>query len=180
MDCIFCKIVSGEVPALKVYEDEEYIAFLDINPRSKGHTLIIPKKHYETLLDMREEIKSLGEVIKHISSQLVSKLNAQGFNVLNNNGEAAGQVVKHVHFHIIPRYGEKGHSLESAFPVDEEAKEKIEEVYKEIGSLPALERKVEKAASIQKEEPLKKNSQKEENEGYEGEIFDEIDALKDY
>lgn len=103
-DCIFCKIVEGEVPADKVYEDNYFIAFADVNPVGEGHTLLIPKKHFDTLMDLDEKtserfISSLREVIKI----LMKKHNADGFNVVLNNGKVAGQIVNHVHFHILPR-----------------------------------------------------------------------------
>ncbi len=132
-DCIFCKIIQGEIQALKIYEDENFIAFLDINPRTKGHSLVIPKTHYETFIEMDDDLVSkIGLVVKHIAKTLIEKLNATGFNILNNNGESAGQVVKHIHIHILPRYGEKGHAMESAFPVDEEEKNNLEKTYKLI------------------------------------------------
>jgi len=102
-DCLFCKIISGKLPSYKVYEDAKYIAFLDINPFSAGHTLVSPKKHGETLWDMDEgEIGELFEVASKISRSVVSAMGADGFRILQNNGEAANQVVPHVHVHIIP------------------------------------------------------------------------------
>jgi histidine triad (HIT) family protein len=102
-DCLFCKIISGELPSYKVYEDDRYVAFLDINPFSTGHTLVCPKKHGETLWEMDErEIGELFQVASRISRSVVSAMGADGFRVLQNNGEAANQVVPHVHVHIIP------------------------------------------------------------------------------
>ncbi len=173
-ECIFCKIIHGEIPAAVVYEDSDFIGFLDINPRSRGHTLIIPKRHYTTLLEMDEEtLQRLGVVLKHVADHLVRVLDAKGFNILSNNGESAGQVVKHVHFHIIPRYEEKGHSLEVAFPVDEKAKKEIEEIQKKIGRIPQSKQSSDehKVASSEKKE--------RSDEEYEGEIFDEIEILPD-
>jgi len=133
MECIFCKIVRGEVSAFKVYENESVLAFLDINPRSYGHTLVIPKKHYETLdLLPDEETAMLFAAVKNIAAMLLKKLGACGFNLVVNNGKAAGQVIPHVHVHIIPRYGTESVAIESAFPVLAEVKDKLSEVHKKI------------------------------------------------
>ncbi len=102
--CIFCKIANKEIPAKIVYEDETTLAFLDINPRSKGHTLVIPKKHYETFDELPEDTAiSLIKTIKCVV-EILKSLNPDGYNILNNNKPVAGQEVPHVHFHIIPRY----------------------------------------------------------------------------
>ena len=102
--CIFCKIVSGKLPANKVYEDDDYLAFLYINPFSAGHTLVCPKRHGETLWDMDElEIASVFSVASKISRGIVSAMNADGFRIMQNNGEAANQVVAHMHVHVIPQ-----------------------------------------------------------------------------
>jgi histidine triad (HIT) family protein len=104
-DCVFCAIASGEIPSFKIYEDDVVLAYLDINPFSKGHTLVIPKVHSAGLLDTSDDV--LADVIfrvKKIAAHLKTVLPCEGFNVLQNNGEAAGQTVRHLHFHIIPRY----------------------------------------------------------------------------
>ncbi|HCC73800.1 MAG TPA: HIT family protein [Candidatus Komeilibacteria bacterium] len=104
MDCIFCKIVAGELPAAKVYEDKRFLAFLDINPINKGHVLVIPKEHHETLTNTPVDIlKDLIAIVKTLAPAVVSGAGAAGFNLGVNNGKAAGQLVDHVHFHIIPR-----------------------------------------------------------------------------
>ncbi|EHP86141.1 HIT family protein [Methanotorris formicicus] len=106
--CIFCKIVSKEIPAKIIYEDEDTMAFLDINPRNRGHTLVIPKKHYETLDEMPdEEMAKLMKTIKKVI-EILKPLNFDGYNIVNNNKPVAGQEVPHVHFHIIPRYQNDG------------------------------------------------------------------------
>ncbi len=103
-ECVFCAIAAGEIPSFKVYEDELLLAYLDINPFSRGHTLVIPKRHSQGLLDTDEAMLSKIIVrVKRIAAHLVAKLGCDGFNILQNNGEAAGQTVRHVHFHIIPR-----------------------------------------------------------------------------
>ena len=103
-NCIFCKIVKGEIPAEKVYEDKEFIAILDINPVGEGHTLVIPKKHFDDLMSLDKKISSnYLEVIQKVVKILIKKYKCEGFNVVLNNGEIAGQIVKHIHFHILPR-----------------------------------------------------------------------------
>ena len=103
-DCIFCKIVRGEIKAQKVGESDNFIAFLDVNPKVDGHTLIIPKKHFVTLLDIPNKLgNEMIELAKKIASRLLDEKKGDGFNVLMNNLEPAGQVVFHAHVHIIPR-----------------------------------------------------------------------------
>src|SRR6056297_908993 len=103
-DCIFCKIVKGEIPSRKVYESESSLAFLDINPVARGHTVVIPKKHYQNMLDISEgALKPFFSDLKKVSAKLKEKLDADGFNLLQNNFRAAGQLVDHFHFHVIPR-----------------------------------------------------------------------------
>lgn len=109
-DCIFCKIANGEIPSDTVYEDEMFRAILDLSPAVKGHTLIIPKEHYDDLTDADDAV--LGEALKtarRIGIGMTKALKCDGFNLVQNNGEAAGQTVRHLHFHVIPRYagGEK-------------------------------------------------------------------------
>lgn len=104
-NCIFCKIIMGEIPSRKVYEDKDSVAFLDIHPANPGHTLVMPKKHAENIFDADDEL--LGRVIvaaKVISKKIKESLNADGINVIQNNGRHAGQIVNHIHFHIIPRF----------------------------------------------------------------------------
>ncbi|MDF1511204.1 HIT family protein [Robertmurraya sp. DFI.2.37] len=106
-DCIFCKIVAGEIPAAKVFENDHVVAFLDISQVTKGHTLIIPKIHKENLYELTPEIAAnLFEVVPKIANAIKSAYEPIGLNLLNNNGEKAGQSVFHYHIHLIPRYGE--------------------------------------------------------------------------
>ena len=103
--CIFCKIAAGEIPSFKVYEDDLVLAYLDINPFTLGHTLVIPKRHSEGLLDT--DAATLAELIQRVqkvAAHIKTALPCDGFNVLQNNGECAGQTVHHLHFHIVPRY----------------------------------------------------------------------------
>ena len=102
-DCIFCRIVSAKAPSWKVYDDEDYVAFLDTNPFSRGHTLVCPKRHGETIWDMDEtEIAGLFRIAFRVSKAVVSAVSADGFRFVQNNGEAANQAVPHVHVHVIP------------------------------------------------------------------------------
>jgi histidine triad (HIT) family protein len=101
--CVFCRIIKGDLPSRKVYEDEKYIGFLDINPFSRGHTLVCPKAHGETIWDMEEEeIGQLFTAASKVSKAVVAATGADGFRFVQNNGEAANQVVAHVHVHVIP------------------------------------------------------------------------------
>lgn len=103
-NCIFCAIAAGEIPSFKVYEDDAFLAYLDINPFSEGHVLVIPKEHREGLLDAEDALLAeLVARVKKVAAHVKDVLGADGFNILQNNGEAAGQSVKHIHFHIIPR-----------------------------------------------------------------------------
>lgn len=115
MDCIFCKILKGEIPNYTVNEDENVLAFLDIYPHAKGHTIVIPKVHAETIFDLNEELLSSFYVaVKRTMEKLQDRLQPDGFNVGWNQNEVAGQVVPHLHMHIIPRYeGDGGGSIHS-------------------------------------------------------------------
>ncbi|MGX6442342.1 HIT family protein [Neobacillus sp. K501] len=105
-ECIFCKIVNGDIPAAKVFENEHVLAFLDISQVTKGHTLVIPKVHKENLYELTPEIaRNLFEVVPDIAKALKTEYEPIGLNSINNNGEAAGQTVFHYHLHLIPRYG---------------------------------------------------------------------------
>jgi len=131
--CIFCKIIKGEIPSKKVFENEEILAFLDINPITKGHTVVIPKNHYETILDLPEgEMQKFFSALKKVASMIKKNLDADGFNILQNNFKAAGQEVPHMHFHIIPRMeGDGAIKFPPQMDVDSEY---LENVLKEIKS----------------------------------------------
>lgn len=102
--CIFCKIVSGELPSYKVFEDARTLAFLDINPIQPGHTLVIPKRHHKDLLDTPDELlQDLIAVCKKVGGAVKEAMSVDAFNLSMNNGEASGQIIFHTHFHIIPR-----------------------------------------------------------------------------
>jgi len=108
-DCIFCRIVAGRQSSTKVLETARVLAFLDIAPVHYGHTLVIPKEHYETLLDLPDDLwLEMGQVCRQVAQALKKALYARGFNVGMNNFAAAGQVVFHAHLHVIPRFAGDG------------------------------------------------------------------------
>lgn len=139
--CVFCRVVSRQLPSRIVYEDDRYVAFLDNAPFSRGHTLVCPKKHGETIWDMHEaEIGELFKVASRVSKALVSSVRADGFRFIQNNGEAANQVVAHVHVHVIPvKLEEKGKFMErkdfTAGEMDDTAKAIRSEVTRVQASL---------------------------------------------
>ncbi len=112
MDCIFCKIIAGEIPSYKVYEDEFTLAFLDINPTNPGHTLVIPKKHFANVEEIDEEILcQVIKAVKKVGESIKKNLGAPGYNIMENNDPAAGQIVPHLHFHVVPRISDDGLDL---------------------------------------------------------------------
>ncbi len=130
-DCIFCKMTEGEIPVTKIYEDEAVLAFLDIGPVSDGHTLVIPKQHFEKLHDCPGEL--LGQVcacLGKIAEAVSNAMNSEGYNVLCNNGVAAGQLIGHLHFHIIPRRSDDG--VFDRWPAYKYQEGRIEEIAAEI------------------------------------------------
>ena len=114
-NCIFCKIVKGEIPCHKIYEDEDNLAFLDVTPHAKGHAMVIPKKHASVLTDLDDEgVKNLFVAVKKVTLRIKEVLNPDGFNGGWNNGEVSSQTVPHLHIHIFPRYnGDGGGSTHS-------------------------------------------------------------------
>jgi len=109
-NCVFCKIINGEIPALKVYEDDAVFAFLDIQPANPGHALVVSKKHYPTLAETPDaEVGALFVVAKKLGTRAAEAVGAAGFNIIVNNGPVAGQVIPHVHVHAIPRFEDDGH-----------------------------------------------------------------------
>lgn len=108
-DCIFCKIIRGELPSSKVYEDEDILAILDIKPTNHGHTLIFPKTHSKNIEETSEEtLAKLIKVVKKVGKSIKENLPAASYNVCENNDEAAGQVIPHLHFHVVPRHRDDG------------------------------------------------------------------------
>lgn len=126
-DCIFCKIANGEIPSKTLYEDERFRVILDLGPATKGHALILPKDHFSNLFELPDE--TAGEVMKlaiRMAVQMKEKLHADGFNLVQNNGECAGQTVMHFHLHLIPRYeGDGQHILWKPVETTQEELEQI-------------------------------------------------------
>lgn len=111
-DCLFCKIIKGEIPSNKIYENDKVLAFLDIGPVNKGHALVIPKKHAVNIFDIEEnDLNAVSEVVRKIAPAIKQAVNADGLTITSSNGQAAGQVVMHSHIHIIPRFKDDGLKL---------------------------------------------------------------------
>ncbi len=109
MDCIFCKIINGEIPAIKVLDEKQVFAFMDINPLAQGHMLVIPKKHAENILDISEDdLAAVMNAVKRCAKAAKAGLKAEGITILQLNGKASDQVVPHLHVHIIPRWKDDG------------------------------------------------------------------------
>jgi histidine triad (HIT) family protein len=142
--CLFCGIIAGKIPSKKVYEDGNAFAFLDISPRSPGHTLVIPKAHFETILDMPErDAGRLFECVQKVAAMVKAGTSCQGISIGQSNGQAAGQVVRHVHFHVIPRFMNEGPvGLEGILPnkkIDDASMDKIALAIKSAHAQPARE-----------------------------------------
>ncbi len=133
-ECIFCKIAKGEIPSYKVYEDESTLAFFDINPITKGHTLVIPKEHVQSFSESTPATAAkLAEGAAKVTKALKKVLKPEGFNYFINEGRIAGQEVMHLHLHIVPRYSESEvkFELEKAELSSEEMKTLAEKIFKE-------------------------------------------------
>lgn len=129
-DCIFCKIIEGEIPSNKIYEDEDTFAFLDIKPVNIGHTLVVPKRHSRNLMNIDDESLSRTiNVVKKVAIALKKSLNADGVNMGMNNEPGAGQVVFHTHFHVIPRFKDDGIKL---WPQKDISQEELAETAEKI------------------------------------------------
>lgn len=129
-DCIFCKIVRGEIPSMKVYEDEQTMVFMDIAGDVDGHMLAIPKKHVKNMLDCDEKmLAQLMHTVQKVSRHLTESCGYEGVNLLNASGECAGQSVSHFHIHVIPRKPDDGVDAWPAFPG---ATEEVGELYKRL------------------------------------------------
>ena len=127
-DCIFCKITNGEIPSKKVYEDDNVYAFLDIMPVNKGHTLVIAKNHTESIEEASDEdLKNLILAVKKIAPAVVKAVNAIAYNVGVNNGKGAGQIVPHLHFHIMPRFEGDGLRLWEGKKLEDSEMDKIKD-----------------------------------------------------
>ena len=125
-DCIFCKLANGVFETNKIYEDDEFTVILDVAPATRGHALILPKEHYANIYEIDEEVAGRAfKLAKKLAKHMQGKLNCDGINIVQNNGEAAGQTVFHFHMHLIPRYKNDGQNLlwKPGKMSDEEAKE---------------------------------------------------------
>jgi histidine triad (HIT) family protein len=130
-DCIFCKIIDGQIPATKIYENQNVVAFLDIGPVSEGHTLLVHKTHTCTLAETEPDMMCrLVEVLPLLAGAIQKAMHADGYNVLCNNGRAAGQLVDHLHFHIIPR--KNNDSVFNRWPKFEYPQGRAEEISQKI------------------------------------------------
>lgn len=130
-DCIFCKIAAGEIPSKTLYEDGQFRVILDLAPATKGHALVIPKEHYANLYEIPQETAAdVMKLAKTMAEKMTEKLGAVGFNLLQNNGEAAGQSVLHFHMHLIPRYNGDGQQLFHEQPTA--SQDELEEIKRQI------------------------------------------------
>ena len=131
-DCIFCKIANGEIPSTTIYENEEFRVFFDINPASKGHCLIVPKEHYSNIFEIDAEVAGrLFSLATAVAGSLKQELNCEGLNIVQNNGEIAGQTVFHFHLHLIPRY--TGDTVNVGWVPGEADMEELAELAKKVG-----------------------------------------------
>lgn len=130
-DCIFCKIANGEVVSQTLYEDDNFRVILDLGPATKGHALIIPKEHYANLYELPEEqAGDAMKVAKKMAAKMTERLGCEGFNLIQNNGDLAGQTVFHFHMHMIPRYRADGQTI--GWKPQEVTQEELAEVKKQI------------------------------------------------
>ncbi len=126
-DCIFCKISNGEIPSNTIYEDDNYRVILDLSPATKGHALILPKQHFANIYEMPEEkVSEAFALAARMAASMTEKLGADGFNIVQNNNEVAGQTVFHFHIHLIPRY--KGDGQRIAWDPKESTPEGLAEI----------------------------------------------------
>lgn len=132
-ECIFCKIISGEIPAVRVYEDDETLAFMDIKPNHKGHVLVIPKDHVENIYGLSSEMAArIMITVQKLSIAIKNAVDADGINISMNNESAAGQIIWHAHMHIIPRYNEDGGYTGSYTYIGGEMEEIAKKIQEEV------------------------------------------------
>ena len=130
-DCIFCKIAQGEIPSQTIYEDEKFRVILDLGPVTRGHALILPKEHAANIYELSDETAAAAFVLgKKMAGIMREKLKCDGLNILQNNGETAGQTINHFHLHVIPRYKDDGQQI--GFVPGEPAPGELETVRREI------------------------------------------------
>lgn len=133
-DCIFCKLANGDIPTATLYEDEDFKVILDVGPASKGHALILPKEHYANLYELSDELAAKALVLaKNMITKMKAVLECDGYNIVQNNGEAAGQTVFHFHMHLIPRY--KGDTVGLRWNMGELNEKDKEEILSKIAFL---------------------------------------------
>ena len=126
-NCIFCKLANGDIPTATLYEDDDFRVILDAGPASKGHALILPKEHFKDLYELDDEVASKALVLaKKMITKLTDVLGCDGYNIVQNNGEIAGQTVMHFHLHLIPRYENDGVHL--AWTPHESEEAQLEEI----------------------------------------------------
>jgi histidine triad (HIT) family protein len=133
-DCVFCRIIKGAIKSKKLYQDKWTTAFLDINPRNPGHTLVVTNNHYETIMDLPEgEAGHLFEAVRRVSIAIVKGTPADGVSISQSSGACAGQLINHIHFHVIPRFAsEDPVSLEGILPVKNIPEKQKDEIVKKI------------------------------------------------
>ncbi|MCM1498780.1 MAG: HIT family protein [Clostridium sp.] len=132
-DCIFCKIAGGEIPSTTIYENEEFRVFFDINPASKGHCLIVPKEHYSNIFEIEPEVAGrLFSLACVVARKLKAVLDCEGMNIVQNNGEIAGQTVFHFHLHLVPRY--TGDTVNVKWVPGEADMEELAELAQKVGA----------------------------------------------
>ena len=126
-NCIFCKIAAGDIPSATIYEDNDFRVILDIEPASKGHALILPKEHYANLYELSDDLAAKALIVaKKVITKMTGILGCDGYNVVQNNGEAAGQTVFHFHIHLIPRYKDDAQKID--FNVNKISDEELQEL----------------------------------------------------
>lgn len=132
-NCIFCKIANGEIPSKTLYEDDTFRVILDVGPATKGHALILPKQHFANLYELPEEMAADAmKLAKKMAEKMTEKLSCDGFNLVQNNGETAGQTVFHFHMHLIPRYNDDGQKEKLGWIPGKPSQEELEEIRKTI------------------------------------------------
>lgn len=130
-NCIFCKIANGEIPSRTIYEDEKFRVILDLGPATRGHALILPKEHYANLFEMPENLAADAmKLAKKVTALQKTKLHADGLNLVQNNGAAAGQTVEHFHIHLIPRYQGDGQTI--GWEPKEPSSEELDQIRDEL------------------------------------------------
>lgn len=130
-NCIFCRIIKGEIPSHTLYEDEQFKVILDVNPATKGHALILPKEHYANLYELPEDtVADAIKLAQRMMKRMTERLDCDGFNIVQNNGEVAGQTVFHFHMHLIPRYKNDGEILK--YIAGDPGQEELERIKKAI------------------------------------------------